>query len=80
MTHSLSHTNDLRKKYPTFTRNIAISTGSYINDYNDEYGLTTGGLLYYRKKSAFLFSTEIKLWASKYSTTQHQNLLQYNSI
>ncbi|MDF3029259.1 MAG: hypothetical protein K0S23_3566 [Fluviicola sp.] len=37
--HQYTPMNDLRKSFPTFTRNVAISTGSNSLDYNSAYGL-----------------------------------------
>ena len=45
-THAYTNSNDLRKYFPSFTRNIAISTGRNDQDYNSEYGLTPGKSLF----------------------------------
>lgn len=37
--HQFTPMNDLRKSFPTFTRNVAVSTGSNESDYNSLYGL-----------------------------------------
>jgi len=37
---------DLRRSFPTFTRNVAVSTGHNSEDYNDEFGLTPGKTLF----------------------------------
>lgn len=44
--HELTPMSDLRKTYPTFSRNVAISTGSFSDTYFDDYGLSSGELLY----------------------------------
>jgi hypothetical protein len=46
--HVFSHTapGDTRKSFPSFTRNIAVSTGNVDKNYNSEYGLTPGKLLF----------------------------------
>ncbi|MGV6860239.1 MAG: T9SS type A sorting domain-containing protein [Putridiphycobacter sp.] len=44
--HSYSHTSDLRRKYPTFCRNVGVSTGSYKNKYDTEFGLGEGDLMF----------------------------------
>jgi hypothetical protein len=71
--HQFSHENDLRRSFPTFTRNIAISTGRNDQDYEDEYSLTPGMMLF---KQQFvvpsLFSGEYRhrrLHASKSGIT-----------
>jgi hypothetical protein len=44
--HQCTNTNDLRKSFPTFTRNIAISTGNNNQDYSDEFSLTPNLLMF----------------------------------
>lgn len=44
--HQFTPLNDLRRSYPTFSRNIAISTGRNNQDYNDEFSLQPGKLLF----------------------------------
>lgn len=44
--HQFTPVNDLRKSFPSFTRNISISTGSNSKDYSDEYGLQANMTLF----------------------------------
>lgn len=64
--------NDLRKTFPLYTRNVAVSTGNNEEDYASQYGLNPGMKLF--KQSAFIpsiFGPKIidrKIFASKYSS------------
>src|SRR5690554_8219649 len=40
--HAYSHSTDTRKTFPSFSRNIAVSMGSYKEDYNAKWGLHPG--------------------------------------
>ncbi|PKR81258.1 hypothetical protein CW751_06650 [Brumimicrobium salinarum] len=44
--HQFTPINDLRRTFPTFTRNVAVSTGHNSADYNDEFGLSPGEKLF----------------------------------
>ncbi|CAM1370977.1 T9SS type A sorting domain-containing protein [Tenacibaculum xiamenense] len=44
--HHYSNTGDTRKTFPAFTRNVAVSTGSYKDDYEDKWNLYPGKLLF----------------------------------
>jgi hypothetical protein len=50
--HQYTHTNDLRKAFPSFTRNVAISTGNNDQNYDSQYGLSPGDLMF--KQDVFL--------------------------
>ena len=74
-THFYTHTNDLRRTYPTFTRNIAVSTGSFSKNYTDEFSLNPGHHLFSQDNmflpTAFGFMHKFRrLYASKYGTQQ----------
>lgn len=64
--HSKSYVNDERKPFPAFTRNVAVSMGSYKDDYTDEYGLTYGQLLY--EHTSLLKNA--RLYASSYGNAR----------
>lgn len=76
--HYYSHTNDLRKSYPTFTRNVAVSVGSYSSNYTSEFGLTEGQLLFkqnfYAPLGGFFVHKRRKIYASKYNDTDPENV------
>ncbi len=44
--HTFSHPNDTRRSFPSFTRNITVSTGNANKNYATEYSLTPGKLLF----------------------------------
>jgi hypothetical protein len=44
--HQFTPMNDLRKSFPTFTRNVALSTGNNDANYNSEFGLFPGMKLF----------------------------------
>lgn len=44
--HSLTITSDLRKTFPSFTRNISVATGSNTKDYTELFSLDPGKLLF----------------------------------
>lgn len=44
--HQFTPMNDLRKTFPTFTRNVAISTGNNSANYDSQYGLFPGMKLF----------------------------------
>lgn len=65
--HPFSHPNDERISFPSFTRNIGISTGNINKDYDEEYSLTPGKLLF--KQDAlvnFITFKRREVFASKY--------------
>lgn len=45
-THAYTNSNDLRKSFPSFSRNISVSTGRNDQDYDAEFGLSPGMLLF----------------------------------
>ncbi len=45
-THAYTNLNDLRKSFPSFTRNISVSTGRNDQDYETEFGLSPGQTLF----------------------------------
>ena len=85
-THFYTHTGDLRKTFPTFTRNIGISVGSYVSDYDDIYGLKPGDNLFTQENmflpTHFGFMHKFrKLYASKYGTQQESlNIRDINVV
>ncbi len=70
--HLYTPLNDLRRSFPTFTRNVAVSVGHNSKDYEDEFGLTPGKKLF--SQDAFIpdiFGPKIinrKIYSSKYAT------------
>ncbi len=81
--HQFTETQDLRKSYPTFPRNIAVSTGSFSKTYEDEYGLGPGDLLFSQNGFGFpstnLFGASFgkfnrKVYSSKYTTASHATI------
>ncbi|PWH84770.1 T9SS type A sorting domain-containing protein [Brumimicrobium oceani] len=44
--HQFTPMNDLRRSFPTFTRNVAVSAGHNSEDYKDEFGLNPGEKLF----------------------------------
>lgn len=44
--HQFTPVNDLRKSYPTFSRNVAVSTGRNDQNYDTEFDLYPGRLLF----------------------------------
>ncbi|GAA0876090.1 hypothetical protein GCM10009118_25000 [Wandonia haliotis] len=74
-THYYTHTQDLRKTFPAFTRNIAVSVGSYASNYTDAYGLNPGHHLFSQDNmflpTSFGFMHKFRrLYASKYGNQQ----------
>lgn len=55
--HTFTPINDLRKAYPTFTRNVAVSVGGNVNNYNDEYQLNRGKRIYGQDGLVWTFLT-----------------------
>jgi hypothetical protein len=84
--HIFSNTGlgDQRNRFPAFTRNIAVSVGSNEQDYNAEFGLNPGKLLF-EQNNLFAIGTgfggSVKktrfLWASNYGS---QKNLFYNKV
>lgn len=48
---------DMRRSFPVFTRNIAISTGANDQDYNDLYSLYPGKLLFHQSAIGYGYGT-----------------------
>jgi len=79
--HQFSHLTDTRKTFPSFPRNIAVSMGSYKDDYEVAWGLVPGMELF-TQNTPGIFNVPIlgvkpgfairKLWSSKYSATDPQ--------
>jgi len=76
--HQYSHPNDTRRSFPSFTRNIAVATASYNNNYQTVWGMTPGMELF-KQNGPGGFVTPLswhfgfisrKLWASEYSNTE----------
>ncbi len=75
LNHSYTPT-DTRKSFPTFCRNVAVSTGSYKDNYTTYFGwgLTPGMLLFKQHAPTYNYLFGLvgmanrKLWASKYSS------------
>lgn len=67
--HSLSITSDLRRTFPSFTRNISISTGSNSKDYNELFSLEPGKLLFSQSSIGYYYGGTAyklrRLYASK---------------
>jgi hypothetical protein len=79
--HAYTHSTDTRKTFPSFSRNIAVSMGSYKNDYNIEWNLNPGNKLFTQTGPSSFFIPVLglqggfvnrKLWASKYSNSSPQ--------
>lgn len=69
--HAFTPLNDLRISYPTFSRNIAFSTGKNNQDYIEEFTLNPGKLLFSQNFLDFITIGGLKyknrkLYASKY--------------
>ncbi len=58
--HQFTPLNDLRRSFPSFTRNVAISTGNNTKDYETEYTLNPGMQLFSQN---FLMPT---IWGIKH--------------
>jgi hypothetical protein len=78
--HFYTPIGDLRKSFPSFTRNVGISMGSYINDYEMEWGLTPEMLMF--KQNTPIVGLGTLGWAnrdyysSKYSTTEAKTVFE----
>lgn len=72
LNHQFTPTTDLRVSYPSFSRNVAVSTGRNDADYTDEFTLNPGMLLFSQNaiSGSLLGPTykNRKLYASKYSS------------
>ncbi len=70
--HLYTPLNDLRRSFPTFTRNVAVSTGNNSKDYEDEFGLSPGVKLFSQEALIpSIFGPKIisrKIYSSKYAT------------
>lgn len=70
--HQFTSTNDLRKTFPSFTRNVAVSVGHNSQNYNHEFGLYPGRNLF--SQEAFIpdiFGPRIinrKIYSSRYAS------------
>lgn len=87
--HDYTHLTDTRKTFPSFSRNIAVSMGSYKDDYNTLWDLNPGKKLFTQHAPSsfhvpFLgIQTGIvhrKLWASKYSNSDPQPSFSRNDF
>ncbi|SEB41316.1 Por secretion system C-terminal sorting domain-containing protein [Tenacibaculum sp. MAR_2009_124] len=78
--HHYSNTGDTRKTFPAFTRNVAVSTGSYKDDYNDKWNLYPGKLLFSQNAPGItpygvgVVNRDIK--ASHYSTSSPSRIFR----
>lgn len=81
LTNQLNHTftplSDLRKSYPTFTRNIAVSVGRNDKNYEDEYSLNPGKHIY--KQGALGFSLTGALYGGFFQIWQ-RNIYASHSL
>ena len=73
--HFYTHTTDQRKSFPTFTRNIGISVGSFSEDYTEKYTLNPGHHLFTHNipfmPTPYGFAIKKRnLYASKYGSLQ----------
>jgi hypothetical protein len=72
--HIFTPLDDMRKTFPSFTRNIAVSTGSNSQDYNQLYDLTPGMLLFNQNAIGSgiggFYSRLRRIYASKYTANQ----------
>src|SRR5690554_465263 len=87
--HAYSHSTDTRKTFPSFSRNIAVSMGSYKEDYNAKWGLHPGKKLFTQHAPSSFYVPVLgfqpgmvnrKLWASKYSSTSPQSSFSRNDF
>jgi hypothetical protein len=69
--HQFTPLLDMRKSFPTFTRNIAVSTASNSQDYNQLYNLTPGKLLFDQNALGYgiggFRTRHRRIYASKYT-------------
>ncbi|HEY9082323.1 MAG TPA: T9SS type A sorting domain-containing protein [Vicingaceae bacterium] len=68
--HTYTSTGDMRKTFPTFSRNIAVSTGSYSQNYQAHSGLTPGMTLFSQYHNLLLTIGERHLKSMKYGFHQ----------
>ena len=87
--HAYTHSADTRKTFPSFSRNIAVSMGSYKNDYNTLWGLHPGKKLFTQIGPSSLYvpflgfqpgTVNRNLWASKYSNSIPQPSFRRNDF
>jgi hypothetical protein len=84
--HQFTPMNDLRRSYPVFTRNIAISTGNNDQDYQSEFSLNPGELLFEQNLSpgtGSVFKTRkvrASLYGPSHSAFKNLELLTYFGI
>jgi hypothetical protein len=87
--HDYTHSTDTRKTFPSFSRNIAVSMGSYKNDYNAKWSLHPGKKLFTQHAPSSFYVPVLgfqpgmvnrKLWASKYSSTTPQPSFSRNDF
>lgn len=69
--HQFTQLNDMRRTFPTFTRNVAVSTGHNTQDYEDLYQMNPGKLLFDQNAIGYglggLHSKHRRVYASKYA-------------
>jgi hypothetical protein len=70
--HQFSNINDLRKTFPAFTRNVAVSVGGNTKDYTDEYALNPGMKLFQQ-------NFYVPRWYGGLYFNRHISSSQYNS-
>ncbi len=79
--HQFTNLMDTRISFPAFTRNIAVSTGSYKDDYEVVWGLSPGIEMFTQHAPGYFWVPFLgftngfvnrKLWSSEYSTTTPQ--------
>ena len=87
LNNSLNHTftplSDLRKSYPTFTRNIAVSVGRNDKNYDGEYGLNPGQHIYEQASlglsaSGVLYGRFLQQWHRDIFASR--NIVYHNSF
>lgn len=82
--HAYTPLGDLRTSFPSFTRNVAVSTGSYINDYEMEWGLTPGMLMFEQNAVTYRLGlygfAKRKSFASEYSESLAKNVFNRYDI
>ncbi len=70
--HMYSSVNDLRRTFPAFTRNVAVSTGRNDRNYTNEFDLDAGKLLFSQNATVPILGAIVhknrKLYASQYAT------------
>jgi len=82
--HIYTNANDTRRSFPAFTRNVAVSTGSYKDNYSQyfDFNFLPGELIF--KQHAPTYNLLLgswgmanrKVWASKYNTSQAEKVFR----